>query len=88
MTLTSTEIFINMLYNVNHMKLKTVSIRLKEQEFEDLESLVESEGYHSKSELVRELIKNKWDSWAEKTLKHAKAHPEEFENWSKAKVRL
>lgn len=77
-----------MLYNVNHMKQKTVSIRLGEQEFEDLETLVESEGYSSKSELVRELVRKKWDEWAEKALAHAKKHPEEFEHWDKVKKEL
>lgn len=70
------------------MKQKTISIRLAEQEFDDLESLVESEGYTSKSELVRELIKKKWDEWAKKALAHAKKHPEEFENWEKVRKDL
>lgn len=70
------------------MRLKTISIRLREQEFEDLEALVESEGYASKSELVRELIRRKWDEWAEKALKHAREHPEEFESWENVRKGL
>ncbi len=77
-----------MLYNVKHMGLKTISIRLREEEFEDIETLVESEGYHSKSELVRELLREKWDKWAEKALKYAKKHPEEFESWQKVRERV
>ena len=70
------------------MEQKTISIRLGEQEFEDLETLVESEGYASKSELVRELIRKKWDDWAEKAIKLARDHPEEFVSWEKAKKEI
>ena len=70
------------------MAQKTISIRLGEQEFEDLETLVESEGYASKSELVRELVRRKWDEWAEKAIRLAKEHPEEFESWETARKRL
>ena len=70
------------------MKQKTISLRLGDQEFEDLETLVESEGYASKSELVRELIRKKWDEWAEKALRHAKEHPEGFESWETVRKRL
>jgi len=67
---------------------KTISMRFKDEEYEDLETLVESEGYESKTELVRELIRKKWDMWARKVAKHAGKNPNEYENWEDVKKRL
>ena len=67
---------------------KTISMRFKDEEYEDLETLVESEGYGSKTELVRELIREKWDAWARKVAKHAEKNPNEYDNWEDVKKRL
>ena len=67
---------------------KTVSMRFNNEEYEDLETLVESEGYGSKTELVRELIRERWDKWARRVVKHAKKNPGEYENWEDVKKRI
>ena len=67
---------------------KTISMRFEDEEYKDLETLVESEGYGSKTELVRELIREKWDMWARKIVKHAEKNPGEYENWEDVKKRL
>ena len=67
---------------------KTISMRFEDEEFDDLETLVESEGYGSKTELVKELIREKWNAWARKVSKHAEKNPSEYENWEDVKKRL
>ena len=67
---------------------KTISMRFEDEEFKDLETLVESEGYGSKTELVRELIREKWDAWARKVAGHAIKNPHEYESWEDVKKRL
>jgi len=70
------------------MKTRTISIRLSKDEFEDIESLTKSEGYSSKTELIKELLKDKWNEWGEKALKNYNEHSEEYENWEDIRKRL
>ena len=60
------------------MRNKTISLRVSEDEFDDIESLTKSEGYASKTELVRDLLRKKWEEWGERVLKNFKEHPEEY----------
>ena len=45
---------------------------------EELNILAKLEGYKTKSDLVRDLIKEKWDKWAHKVKKYYKEHPEDY----------
>lgn len=60
------------------MGTKVVSMRFTEEEYEELGTLAESEGFKSKSELLRSLIRAEWDKWAERVVEHARKHPEEY----------
>ena len=61
------------------MPQKTFTIRFTEEEFEDFESLTLTEGYPSKSDMLRQLIRNKWDEWAARLEKEYEQNPDEWE---------
>ncbi|MDY6788442.1 MAG: ribbon-helix-helix protein, CopG family [Candidatus Nanohaloarchaea archaeon] len=70
------------------MATKTVSVRLEEDEFEEVETLVSSEGYSSKAELIRDLLRREWDKWAKKVEKHHGENPEDYISLGEAEKEL
>lgn len=70
------------------MESKVISLRVTEDEFDELESLAKSGGHKSKAELVRFLIRQEWDGWAIKVKKHYKEHSGEYTSLEDLKKEL